>query len=239
VFSSVGSSSQMNNNGVYAFEGILCNADGTSIANDPVTGLPVVGASFIGIRKANGTLQVIARQFDAVPGIAGATFSGLSGSSALSLGDSGVLVFSNNVVVPGSDNNPAVFAWDATLGLRVIAKAGDTNFTGTPANQFTQLGSTAVTGAGVCSTLNAKGQFVFRAGDSVNQIYTIAKIDLGPAPCPADLTGDGVVNGADIAALLGAWGPCSGSCPADLTGDGVVNGADLAALLGAWGDCPN
>jgi hypothetical protein len=239
VFSSVGSSSQMNNNGVYAFEGILCNADGTSIANDPVTGLPVVGASFIGIRKANGTLQVIARQFDAVPGISGATFSALAGSSALSLGDSGVLVFSNNVVVPGSASNSAVFAWDATLGLRVIAKPGDTNFTGTPANQFTQLGSTAVTGAGVCSTLNAKGQFVFRAGDSVNQIYTIAKIDLGPAPCPADLTGDGVVNGADIAALLGAWGPCSGSCPADLTGDGVVNGADLAALLGAWGDCPN
>jgi hypothetical protein len=239
VFSSVGSSSQMNNNGVYAFEGILCNADGTSIANDPVTGLPVVGASFIGIRKANGTLQVIARQFDAVPGIAGATFSALAGSSALSLGDSGVLVFSNNVVVPESANNPAVFAWDATLGLRVIAKAGDTNFTGTPANQFTQLGSTAVTGSGVCSTLNAKGQFVFRAGDSVNQIYTIATIDLGPAPCPADLTGDGVVSGADIAALLGAWGPCSGSCPADFTGDGAVTGADLAVLLAAWGNCPN
>ena len=239
VFSSTGSSSQMNNNGMYAFEGVLCNADGTSIANDPVTGLPVVGASFIGIRKADGTVQVIARQFGAVPGIAGATFSSISGSSALSLSDSGVLVFSNNYVTAGSNNNPAVFAWDATLGLRVIAKPGDTNFTGTPANQFTQLGSTAVTGSGVCSGLNAKGQFVFRAGDSVNQIYTIAKIDLGPAACPADLTGDRVVNGADIAALLGVWGPCSGSCPADLTGDGAVTGADLAVLLAAWGNCPN
>ncbi|NBQ16103.1 MAG: hypothetical protein EBU31_16205, partial [Proteobacteria bacterium] len=235
VFSSTGSSSQMNNNGMYAFEGVLCNADGTSIANDPVTGLPVVGASFVGVRKANGTVQVIARQFDAVPGIAGATFSALSGSSSLNISDAGIVVFSNNYVTAGSNNNPAVFAWDATLGLRVIAKPGDTNFTGTPANQFTQLGGTAVTGSGVCSGLNAKGQFVFRAGDSVNQIYTIAKIDLGPAACPADLTGNRVVDGADLAALLGAWGACSGSCPADLTGNGVVDGADLAALLGAWG----
>jgi len=48
-----------------------------------------------------------------------------------------------------------------------------------------------------------------------------------------------VVSGADIAALLGVWGPCSGSCPADLTGDGAVTGADLAVLLAAWGNCPN
>ena len=239
VFSSTGSSSQMNNNGMYAFEGVLCNADGTSIANDPVTGLPVVGASFVGVRKANGTVQVIARQFDAVPGIAGATFSALSGSSSLNISDAGIVVFSNNYVTAGSNNNPAVFAWDATLGLRVIAKPGDTNFTGTPANQFTQLGGTAVTGSGVGSALNAKGQLVIRAGDTVSQIYTIAKIDLGPAACPADLTGDRVVSGADIAALLGVWGPCSGSCPADLTGDGAVTGADLAVLLAAWGNCPN
>ena len=104
---------------------------------------------------------------------------------------------------------------------------------------MTQLGSTSVTGSGICSALNAKGQLVIRVGDTVNQIYTIAKIDLGPAPCPADLTGDRVVSGADIAALLGVWGPCSGSCPADLTGDGAVTGADLAVLLAAWGNCPN
>lgn len=46
-----------------------------------------------------------------------------------------------------------------------------------------------------------------------------------------DLTGDGVVNGADLAELLGQWGS-SGS--ADLDGQGTVEGADLALLLGAW-----
>jgi hypothetical protein len=48
-----------------------------------------------------------------------------------------------------------------------------------------------------------------------------------------DLNGDGAVNGADLAALLAAWGPCDG-CAADLNGDGGVGAADLAILLAAW-----
>jgi hypothetical protein len=31
---------------------------------------------------------------------------------------------------------------------------------------------------------------------------------------------------------------CGSTCPADLNGDGVVDGADLGILLGAWGPCP-
>lgn len=54
------------------------------------------------------------------------------------------------------------------------------------------------------------------------------------SPCPADLDGDGVVDGADLASLLASW---NGSGSADLNGDGVVDGADLAAMLAAWGDC--
>jgi len=50
---------------------------------------------------------------------------------------------------------------------------------------------------------------------------------------PEDLDGDGVVDGADLGALLSAWGRCGG-CPADLNGDGAVDGADLGILLGAW-----
>ncbi len=231
VFSSTGSGSVMNNNGMYAYEGILMNADGTSITD------PTIGSSFLGVRKANGTVVVLARALDAIPGIPGATYAGISGSSSLCISDSGVVVFANSFNL-GTANNTAIFAWDEVTGLRVIAKSGDTNFTGTPCNQLTLIGGTGVTGNGINSALNAAGQLVIRAGDSVNSINTIAKIDLGSTPCPADLTGDRVVNGADLAALLGAWGPCSGSCPADLTGDGVVNGADLAALLGAWGNCP-
>jgi hypothetical protein len=56
--------------------------------------------------------------------------------------------------------------------------------------------------------------------------------------CSQDLNGDGVVNAADLATLLGSWGPLPGSNPADLNGDGIVNASDLALLLGAWGPCP-
>ena len=66
-------------------------------------------------------------------------------------------------------------------------------------------------------------------------------IDLGgnsfnPDECDAaDLNGDGVVNGADLALVLAAWGqPCLG-CAADVNQDGQVNGADLALVLAGWG----
>jgi hypothetical protein len=55
-------------------------------------------------------------------------------------------------------------------------------------------------------------------------------------PCPADLNGDGQVDGADLAILLGSWGPCP-DCNADFDLSGMVDGADLAVLLGAWGSC--
>ena len=56
-----------------------------------------------------------------------------------------------------------------------------------------------------------------------------------PAQDPADLNGDGLINGADLAIMLGTWGACEG-CVADLNFDGLVNGADLAILLGAWSE---
>jgi hypothetical protein len=52
-----------------------------------------------------------------------------------------------------------------------------------------------------------------------------------PAGNPADLNGDGSVNAADLATLLGQWG-LSGS--ADLDGNGTVGAADLTIMLGAW-----
>jgi dTDP-glucose 4,6-dehydratase len=53
------------------------------------------------------------------------------------------------------------------------------------------------------------------------------------APCPGDFNRDGVVTGADLGVLLGAWGASGG----DLNADGVTNGADLGILLGEWGAC--
>jgi hypothetical protein len=66
---------------------------------------------------------------------------------------------------------------------------------------------------------------------------TVSNVTFAPPP-------DGMVDGADLAFLLGEWGPNPGS-PADTVNavtfapppDGVVDGADLAVLLGNWGAC--
>jgi hypothetical protein len=57
------------------------------------------------------------------------------------------------------------------------------------------------------------------------------------AEVPGDLDGNGVVNTADLLALLAAWGACGdcGDCPEDLDGDCVVGTADLLTLLANWG----
>lgn len=71
----------------------------------------------------------------------------------------------------------------------------------------------------------------------INGVWT----DLGgnsfnPGSCnEADIDGNGVVDGADLAAVLGDWGrPCLG-CATDVNQDGVVDGGDLAQILAAWG----
>lgn len=61
-------------------------------------------------------------------------------------------------------------------------------------------------------------------------------VGFGPDPDPwrpADFDRNGLVDGADLARLLGAWG--SEVVQFDLSQDGIVGGADLAMLLGDWG----
>lgn len=60
--------------------------------------------------------------------------------------------------------------------------------------------------------------------------------------CPADLNGDGFINGADLATMLAQWNPVipvtNPFAAADFNQDGLVNGFDLAVLLANWGPCP-
>lgn len=74
-------------------------------------------------------------------------------------------------------------------------------------------------------------------GEKTSLLGAIVTVTILPGGNPADLDGNGVVNGADLGILLGLWGVCpaEAACIADLNGDGVVNGADLGALLAAWG----
>jgi hypothetical protein len=59
-----------------------------------------------------------------------------------------------------------------------------------------------------------------------------------PCDCPADITGDGRVDAADLGVLLAVWNTDGGTIPeADINRDGTVNASDLGLLLGSWGLC--
>ncbi len=77
-------------------------------------------------------------------------------------------------------------------------------------------------------TLAPVGEFTIDSGSGVNWMDPF---EPGPTGSPADLNGDGVVDGADLGLLLSAWGTPDG----DVNGDGTTDGADLGLLLGDWG----
>lgn len=70
---------------------------------------------------------------------------------------------------------------------------------------------------------------VGNSADGTVLMYT----EPGDAGSPADLNGDGEVDGVDLTILLAAYG--SGDTVADINDDGIVDGFDLAALLAAFG----
>ena len=59
-------------------------------------------------------------------------------------------------------------------------------------------------------------------------------IESSMTPCVGDLTLDGEVGPADLAALLEFWG---GPSIGDLNNDAVTDGLDLAVMLSNWGPC--
>jgi len=58
-------------------------------------------------------------------------------------------------------------------------------------------------------------------------------------PCPGDIDENSIVDGVDLAIVLGRWGTNPKDYPrADTNDDGTVDGTDLAQVLGMWGACP-
>jgi len=75
---------------------------------------------------------------------------------------------------------------------------------------------------------------------NLNNIPDCCEAGVSCTPCEGDVSGNGVVDGVDLAAVLGAWGSSGkGEFSTDTNGDGFVDGADLATVLSGWGPCPN
>lgn len=83
----------------------------------------------------------------------------------------------------------------------------------------------------VIAGVPGNAQWVLRAIDAGNTAPVSS-----PSSCPGDLNGDGTINTADLAALLGVFGGAAGPGePADFNADGAINTADLAVFLGRFG----
>jgi hypothetical protein len=70
---------------------------------------------------------------------------------------------------------------------------------------------------------------LFKPGTPTDVAVT-ARQPSAPAFDLGDINQDGLVDGADLAIVLGAWGTTG----ADLNMDGITDGADLAIVLGNW-----
>lgn len=101
----------------------------------------------------------------------------------------------------------------------------------TPANLRFVLASGAMQPGTYTSIvqLNASDENI--PGASTQALTVQFNITVTGAGVPGDLDGDGTVNGADLALLLGNWGQAG---TGDIDGDGTVTGVDLGSLLGAW-----
>ena len=192
-----------------------------------------------------------------------ATFGGeVPGSTdiefTLNDGDPSGLVFGSGAVLYSTTiagvELPAAFGTDPTyfdvvIPLPRVMTLGDYNNVGwsVKCRNFNYTGSFGFQ-VGIC-TSQAFGFYTnnasFNNGTSwslfafgANTCTQIAQysVVIERAQCTGDLDGSGVVDGADLGGLLGAWG--TPGSPADLDGDGTVGGADLGVLLGNWGTCP-
>ncbi|MCH8851607.1 MAG: PQQ-binding-like beta-propeller repeat protein [Planctomycetes bacterium] len=118
------------------------------------------------------------------------------------------------------DTTDGAFLWRIDLP----AEAGGEQFVWSVQPTFTLDSQTAYVTTEILGSPGFSYVYALRIGDEVE-------------PTPGDLDGDGDVDAADLAILLGNWGPCGdcGDCPADLGGDCMVGAPDLAMLLGNWG----
>ncbi len=118
------------------------------------------------------------------------------------------------------------YRWDGEQWARL----GD----GVDGSGFVNIYALEVYDSGDGPALYTAGTFDTAGGEDASNIAAWQGCPSEAAP--GDLTGDGVVGGADLGILLSEWGACADcdDCPADLTGDCAVGGADLGVLLSNW-----
>lgn len=203
--------------------------------NGPVSTLAILpdGGIFAGgtFSRAGGVVSANWSRWseDGVPWVASSP-----GASSAETGGSVTL---NSACASGYDfSGPVTFQWRRNGVAIANGPGGASPGGGTVAGASGALTSTSlsaeltVTGIRPSDAGQYTVEFTNGCGSAMSESATVTVAN----GCPADLSGDGTVDGIDLGILLGAWGAAS----ADLSGDGVVNGIDLGILLGSWGLTP-
>ena len=182
----------------------------------------------------NGVVPVTLRVTDSAGGVAAHTISVtvFGGGGAISRVEPARVRrgSSEAVVVRGRNFEPVVLAREVTVS------GGGVTVTG---RGRASADGSAVMGLGfVVDEAAAPGlrTLTIETPDGPVSAAGALLISAGPA-CDADVTGDGVVNFADLAVVLGHYGFAGGAgeSPGDANLDGRVNFEDLCLVLGAYG----
>ena len=164
-------------------------------------------------------------------------------SGQIDLGD-GEFTFFPAIAVNGFGNTAMVYGHSSSSMYPTLEAVGRTPNDPLGTMSAPNILATSLTSPGIGEEgLQRWGDYFDCTVDSVNdrtfwmtgEIQTLdgwqTQIVAFEVGVPADLNGDGVVNGADLGLLLVDFG---GSGAADLNGDGIVNGADLGLMLVEW-----
>lgn len=125
---------------------------------------------------------------------------------------------------------PAGAGYRAGIGVAIPPAGGFATF-----NVFGRYTLCTGAGQGVFTPfgVGATGAISYQWPVSING--TAGGCSGGGNDCPADLDGNGVINGFDLSAVLAGWGTPAG----DTNGDGTTNGIDITTILSAWNtNCP-
>ena len=222
-------SPSVNANGVIAYIGVL---DGAAHDEDTVL-----------IRRLpNGNETLIVREGDQAPGL----FNGVAflhpGYGFSQILDDGRIAFRSQLAGPGvhAGNNDSVWISREGAPPAMLLRTGQSMTVGGQVKTVEHFVTTMSAGSesGTPSGVSELGQVAMQVVFTDGTQAIIVASPLGT--CPGDVNGDGVVNFADLNAVLGAFGHLGDVIPGDLDLDGDVDFADLNQVLSNFGvDCPN
>jgi hypothetical protein len=146
--------------------------------------------------------------------------------------------YADGAMVFLSDEPTGQFGLRRALGLRVDGD-GAPVWDGSPV----VLSSVLSTKSRLPIAINGAGMVVAAWEDDRNGTPDVYAQNVNPdgslgvTAVPGDVTGDGIVDVADLIAVILAWGPCPAPpdpCPEDLDESGSVDVTDLIAVILAW-----